>query len=246
MTSYPSRICLVLPISNTTRGRRYGTVLSVQFSRTTLISFSLSGDFHLGASRLNGPLSSVMEEVVPVLAETVQDLPLRFRASPFDLCASEDRKKTERVRADAVRALGREITTIFGLYTYVPPDVVPGLSVRLEQLVDLVRGQGVGDSPRVPGKYLLELLGNEPAGFECEQRIIGRCIYRSFWMAVDRMNPRPTYLPSASYERRRARWRSGGGGRVEERRRVGEERWRRARGLAAALWRRDRRARAVR
>jgi hypothetical protein len=109
---------------------------------------------------------------------------------------------------------------------YVPPAVVPGLSVRLEQLVDLVRGQGVGDSPRVPGEYLLELLGNEPAGFECEQRIIGRCIYRSFWIAVDRMNPRPTYLPSASYERRRARWRSGGGGRVEEG-------WRRARGGAA-------------
>jgi hypothetical protein len=158
------------------------------------------------------------------------------------------------VRADAVRALGREITTIFGLYTYVPPAVVPRLSVRLEQLVDLVRGQGVGDSPRVPGEYLLELLRNEPAGFECEQRIIGRCIYRSFWMAVDRMNSRPTYLPSASYERRRARWRSGGagawrsggGGRVEEQRRAGEERWRRARGLAAALWRRDRRAHAVR
>jgi hypothetical protein len=141
------------------------------------------------------------------------------------------------VRADAVRALGREITTIFGLYTYVPPAVVPRKSVRLEQLVDLVRGQGVGDSPRVPGEYLLELLGKEPAGFECEQRIIGRCIYRSFWMAVDRMNPRPTYLPSASYERRRTRWRSGGSGRVEEQQRAVEERWRRTRGLAAALWR---------
>jgi hypothetical protein len=155
------------------------------------------------------------------------------------------------VRADAVRALGREITTIFGLYTYVPPAVVPRISVRLEQLVDLVRGQGVGDSPGVPGEYLLELLGNEPAGFECEQRIIGRCIYRSFWMAVDRMNARPTYLPSASYERRRARggavaagvWRSGdargrsgGGGRVGWRRRCGGGIEEHARFARALVW----------
>jgi hypothetical protein len=150
------------------------------------------------------------------------------------------------VRADVVRALGREITTIFGLYTYVPPTVVPGLSDHLEQLVDLVRGQGIGDSPRVPCEYLLELLGNEPAGFECEQRIIGRCIYRSFWMAVDRMNPRPTYLPSASYERRRARWwRARGGAAARDGGAVAAGAW--AGGGAVeergpvALWRRDRR-----
>jgi hypothetical protein len=38
---------------------------------------------------VDAPRDVLAEEAVPVLAETVQDLPLRFRASPF-----EDRKKT--------------------------------------------------------------------------------------------------------------------------------------------------------
>jgi hypothetical protein len=77
----------------------------------------------------------------------------------------QKKRQTERVRAGgAAAAAGASIGE--GNYRhYLPPAVVPGLSVRLEKLVDLVRGQGVGDCPRVPGEYLLELLGNEPAAF---------------------------------------------------------------------------------
>jgi hypothetical protein len=47
-----------------------------------------------------------VEETVLVLAEAVQDLPLRFCASPFDLCKDtvEQKKENGEVRTDAVGA----------------------------------------------------------------------------------------------------------------------------------------------
>jgi hypothetical protein len=72
-------------------------------------------------------------------------------------------------------------------------------------------------------------------------------VHLSFVLDGSGSNESTAHLPSFGVVRaaagaveerwRRARWRSGGGGRVEERRRAVEERWRRARGLAAALWR---------
>jgi hypothetical protein len=80
-----------------------------------------------------------------------------FHSASAPALSRTEKRQTERVRA---------VVTGEGNYRhYLPAAVVPGLSVRLEQLVDLVRGQGVGDRPRVPGEYLLELLRNEPAAF---------------------------------------------------------------------------------
>lgn len=112
------------------------------------------------------------EEAVLVLAEAVEGLPLRFSASPFDSCERAEQKKENgrSVRADGWRLESSGKHRYFGVWekNRLPSAVVPGLSVRLQQLVDLVRRQGVGDSLGVLGEYLFELVRNKPEEpFQC-------------------------------------------------------------------------------
>jgi hypothetical protein len=99
----------------------------------------------------------LVEEAVLVLAEAVQDLPLRFCSSPelfFRLFITHDQLIQSGTLSGHCAAIDVK---------FLPSGVVPGLSVGLEQLVDLVRCQRVWDGLGVLGEYLFELLRNKPA-----------------------------------------------------------------------------------